>query len=116
MKRKQTKRLREPTRARKIIADLKAQAPNNSYGPPTYYEDFTFACADCGKVETWTAGHQKVYYEEWKRPIYGTAKHCRECRKRRQTEKVVQRERSSRGKALSDGARWEPRPTKGQKR
>ncbi len=59
-----------------------------------FYEDLTFSCMDCGKVETWTAGQQKVYYEERKKPFYGTAKHCRACRKRRQAEKVAQRERS----------------------
>lgn len=81
-----------------IKADLKKQAPNNSYSPPTYYEDFEFACADCGKTETWTAEQQKQYYEEWKKPIYGTAKHCRECRLKHRKAKNVQRERPENGK------------------
>lgn len=92
------------------MADLKAQAPNNLYSPPTFYEDFTFTCADCGKVETWTAWQQKVYFEEWKRPIYGTAKHCRACRKQRRAEKVAQRERSQRMKGLTQMGADEKRP------
>lgn len=86
----------------RIKADLRAQAPNNSYGPPMFYEDFTFACADCGKVETWTAVQQKQYYEEWKKPIYGVAKHCRACRRRRREEKSAQRAR---------GVQRDPKPT-----
>lgn len=39
----------------RIIADRSKQAPNNSYDPPTFYEDTEFACLDCGKQETWTA-------------------------------------------------------------
>lgn len=83
-----------PTQASRIKADVKAQAPNNSYGPPEYYEDFEFACADCGKVEVWTAEQQRVYFEVWKKPIYGRAKHCHACRKRRLAANAAQRERS----------------------
>ena len=46
-----------------VPADLSQQAPNNSNSPPTYYEDFEFACVDCGKVERWTAEQQKQVKE-----------------------------------------------------
>ena len=82
----------------RVPADLSRQAPNNSYSPPAFYEDFEFACAECGKVETWTAEQQKQYYEVWKKPIYGAAKHCRECRRKRREEKASQRERSEKQK------------------
>ena len=40
------------------------------------------------------AEQQKQYYEEWKKPIYGTAKHCRECRRKRRDAKEMQRKKS----------------------
>jgi len=94
MKRKPRKQLSSKC----VAANLRKQAPNNSYSPPTYYEDFTFSCADCGKTETWTAEQQKQYYEEWRKPIYGTAKYCRECRRRRRDEKEAQRKKSEEGR------------------
>jgi hypothetical protein len=93
MKRKPRKQLR----SKRIAANLHEQAPNNSYSPPTCYEDFTFSCADCGKTGTWTAEQQKQYYEEWKKPIYGTAKYCRECRRSRRVEKEAQRKKTEKG-------------------
>ncbi|MEN1677943.1 MAG: zinc-ribbon domain containing protein [Planctomycetota bacterium] len=70
-----------------IEADLSAQAPNNSYDPPTFYVDQPFTCCDCGKEEVWLAADQKWYYEVVKGPIYGRASRCRPCRKRRRLEK-----------------------------
>jgi hypothetical protein len=63
-----------------ILADLSQQAPNNSYGPPLYYRDYEFNCADCGKPQVWTAAQQKWWYEVAKGPIYSGAKRCRACR------------------------------------
>jgi hypothetical protein len=94
MKSKLPKKQPEPRRVRRIMANREAQAPNNSHSPPLYYEDREFTCADCGKVEVWTAEQQKVYFEEWKKPIYGTAKQCRACRKRLREEKDAQRNKS----------------------
>jgi len=71
-----------------VKADPSKQAANNSYDPPTEYNDFEFACADCGKVEVWWAEQQRIYYEEWKKPIYHQPKRCRSCRKQRQ-EKII---------------------------
>jgi Probable zinc-ribbon domain len=69
--------------ARRIKADLSKQAPNNSYAPPLYYEDKEFTCADCGRVEIWTAEQQQWWYETAKGPIYSTAVRCRACRQAR---------------------------------
>ncbi|MGP0068407.1 MAG: zinc-ribbon domain containing protein [Isosphaeraceae bacterium] len=63
-----------------IPADLSQQAPNNSYGPPTFYRDYEFSCVDCGSREIWTAEQQKWWYEVAKGSIYSGAKRCRACR------------------------------------
>ncbi|QDU79409.1 hypothetical protein Pla110_11190 [Polystyrenella longa] len=87
-------RLTEPLRrfgytipAGSIPADLKEQAPNNSYGAPLYYEDIEFTCQDCGSEEIWTAEQQKWYYEIAKGPIQATAIRCRDCRRKEQERK-----------------------------
>jgi len=95
MKRKARKQLR----SKRIAANLSKQAPNNSYDPPTHYEDLAFKCADCGKTEVWAAEQQKQYYEEWKKPIYGTAKHCRVCRKKLREEKQIQHRKTEAGQS-----------------
>ncbi|HEY1066192.1 MAG TPA: zinc-ribbon domain containing protein [Pirellulales bacterium] len=63
-----------------IPANLNAQAPNNSYGPPLYYRDRPFQCVDCGVTQVWTAKQQQWWYEVAKGPIYSLAKRCRACR------------------------------------
>src|SRR5262245_57334809 len=63
-----------------IPADLSQQAPNNSYGPPLYYRDYEFTCADCGSRQVWTAEQKKWWYEVAKGSIYSGAKRCRACR------------------------------------
>lgn len=75
-----------------IPADLSQQAPNNSYGPPLFYEDLEFNCRDCGSNETWTAEQQQWYYEVAKQPIYGTAVRCRPCREKVRAAKEWQRQ------------------------
>ncbi len=77
-----------------IPADLSKQAPNNSYGPPLYYEAMEFACRDCGLKEVWTAEQQQWYYEEAKGPIYATATRCRDCREKFRADKEIQRQQS----------------------
>jgi hypothetical protein len=67
----------------RIPADLSQQAPNNSYGPPQFYEDIEFTCVDCDRKEVWTAADQKWWFEVAKGSIYAGAKRCRECRVRR---------------------------------
>ena len=67
----------------RIPADQSKQAPNNSYGPPTFYRDIEFHCADCGRYQVWTAEQQQWWYEVAKGDINSRAIHCRECRRRR---------------------------------
>lgn len=74
-------------RSGRIPADLSKQSPNNSYGPPLYYEDRPFTCIDCGKEEVWTAEQQKWWYEVAQGPIYSQANRCRECRRQRRARR-----------------------------
>jgi hypothetical protein len=94
---------------KRIPADLSQQAPNNSYGPPLFYEDVTFTCRDCGSVEVWTAEAQKHYYEVLKGPIYGSAVRCRPCRQKRRARIEEQR----RGLERSRGGEPLPEPGEG---
>lgn len=87
---------------RRILADRSQQAPNNSYGPPAYYEDLKFRCVDCGKREVWTAEQQQWWYEVAKGPIYATATRCRNCRQKRRLAKEEQRCRSEAGHKLKE--------------
>ena len=65
-----------------IAADIRQQAPNNSYSlPPQFYVDRPFTCRDCGAEEVWTAEQQKWWYEVAKGPIFSIAVRCRPCRK-----------------------------------
>tara|TARA_R110002072_G_scaffold302603_1_gene486646 strand:- start:104891 stop:105226 length:336 start_codon:yes stop_codon:yes gene_type:complete len=75
-----------------IPADLSKQAPNNSYGPPLFYEDLEFTCRDCGSEEVWTAEEQQWYYEVAKGSIYGRAVQCWFCRKKIREAKDLQRQ------------------------
>jgi len=74
----------------RIKANLKKQRPNNSYSPKTNYETLKFKCRDCGEESYWTAEQQRIYYEEWRGPIYATAVRCRPCRMRVRREKMEQ--------------------------
>ena len=87
---------------RRIMADLSKQVPNNSYSPPTYYEDRKFCCRDCGKQEVWTAEQQKWWYEAAKGTIYSNAVRCRACRQQRRAAKEEQRRKSEAGRKLKD--------------
>lgn len=60
-----------------------------SYFRPTYFEDLSFACQECGKPQVWKAEDQAWYYEVSGAPYYSTAIRCRSCRaaeKRRKLE------------------------------
>lgn len=76
---------------KRIKADLRKQAPNNSYSPPLYYEDVRFKCRDCGQECVWTAEQQRLWYEEWAGPVQSTAVRCRACRQRLRREKTDQK-------------------------
>lgn len=72
----------EAEKPNRIPADLAQQAPNNSYDPLLYYEDYRFHCVDCGTEQVWTAEQQKWWYEVAKGPIYSRAIRCRSCREK----------------------------------
>lgn len=67
---------------KRIPANPAAQAKNNSYNPPEYYEDIRFKCRDCGTEEVWTAEQQQWWYEVAKGPIFSTAIRCHACREK----------------------------------
>lgn len=46
-----------------------------------WYRDYPFHCADCGKLEVWTATQQKWWYEVAKGGKLTTPRRCRTCRK-----------------------------------
>ena len=71
-----------------VPVNVKALAPNNSYGGTEfirrgYYLDSPFQCVGCGKAEIWTAAQQKWWYEVAKGDIWSTAARCRACRRRK---------------------------------
>lgn len=67
---------------KRIRANPAAQAENNSWNPPQYYEDVRFRCVDCETDEVWTAEQQQWWYEVAKGPIFSTAIRCRACREK----------------------------------
>jgi hypothetical protein len=92
---------------RRIPADLSQQAPNNSYGPPLFYEDYEFTCVDCGRHEVWTAEQQKWWYEVAKGSIYSRAMRCRACRTAQRTAHRGTPRRSH-GERRGDGPHGQP--------
>ncbi|HEX7858757.1 MAG TPA: zinc-ribbon domain containing protein [Verrucomicrobiae bacterium] len=87
---------------KRIKADLRKQAPNNSYLPPLYYEDVSFKCRDCGEECVWTAEQQRLWYEEWGGPVQSKAIRCRACRQRLTREKTEQKKHMQ-DRALTKG-------------
>ncbi len=90
---RRTKRLTETTEIEGIMvpsgaipANLDEQAPNNSYGPPYYYEDTPFTCIDCGREQIWTAEQQQWWYEVAKGNVNSRAVRCRPCRGERRAK------------------------------
>ena len=81
-KRKKPRYQLEEELKNRILANPEAQAPNNSWNPPTYYDDQHFQCIDCGADAVWTAKQQQWWYEVAKGPIYSQAVRCRECREK----------------------------------
>ena len=70
-----------------LPVDTAKLSKNNSYSIPVFAERGTyvpieFACKACGKVETWTAGQQKWWYEIAKGDVFTTAIMCRPCRRK----------------------------------
>lgn len=86
--------LKPPGPVRAIAADMSKQVPNNSWGPPVMaYFDIAYRCRDCCKEEVCTAEQQKWYYEEAKGSLYAKAVRCRDCQKRINEQKRLQRQR-----------------------
>lgn len=52
-----------------------------------------YRCRDCCTEEVWTAEQQKWYYEEAKGSLYAKAVRCRDCQKRINEQKRLQRQR-----------------------
>ena len=80
-----------------IPADMKLQAPANTYSPKTYYVDLPFRCFDCAKDEVWSAEDQMHWYETLKGTIHSGPKRCRACRKSERDRKAEHRARSLAG-------------------
>ena len=77
-----------------IPADLSSQQPNNSYSPPTAYENKRVPCSGCGRPILWTAEQQQTWYEEMKAFIYAKPNlRCETCRKRGKHDGHRQRQR-----------------------
>ena len=62
-----------------------------SYFRPTYFDDVTFVCQDCGIDQVWKAEDQIWYYETSGAPYYSTAIRCRSCRADERTRKLEAR-------------------------
>ena len=92
-----------------ILADLSAQAPNNSYAPPMYYEDQPFTCVDCGTEGVWTAEQQWQYFEVWKKDINHRVIRCGKCQGKRKHKK--QEDTARMYKARQE--RWEAQQSPG---
>jgi hypothetical protein len=76
-----------------VAADRSQQVPINSYsGPPAFYTDIEFTCRYCGRQEVWAAAQQKWYYEVAKGSLFGRPVRCRECRRKLQEQKQLQRQ------------------------
>ena len=59
---------------------------------PLFYIDKEFCCKQCGVYEIWTAKRQKWWYEVAKGAFETTAVLCRECRDKKKTDKIAQKE------------------------
>jgi endogenous inhibitor of DNA gyrase (YacG/DUF329 family) len=74
-----------------IKANLSNQAPNNSYGPPMWYDDRKVKCKDCGQEFTWSAKAQQRWFEVLKMPIYAIAVRCVPCGRKVRLAKDAQK-------------------------
>jgi hypothetical protein len=68
------------------------QAQNCSICPRYWYVDATFACERCGEEFTFSAGEQRVWYEEYKFWVDSIPKHCLACRRDARHVKVLRQE------------------------
>jgi len=87
-----------------IQAHLDRQAPNNSYGPPLWYEDKRKTCVGCGKEFLFSAKEQQHWYEVLKLPIYADANRCAACRRKIRQAKAAQQ------RHMEEMARHPPHP------
>jgi hypothetical protein len=71
-------------------ADIDKQ--NYTVCPRHWYVDAAFRCRDCGELFTWSAGEQRVWFEEYGFYVDSQPVRCPKCRKDRRTLKALQQE------------------------
>jgi hypothetical protein len=76
-----------------------------------WYRDYPFQCADCGKLEIWTATQQKWWYEVAKGGILTIARRCRTCRKAHREKEDVDRKQTLDGFSRKKKPNQAPEPT-----
>jgi hypothetical protein len=87
--------LQEKTLVRVNYAALEKKTPLYPdavvYLKTGWYRDYPFHCADCGKLEVWTATQQKWWYEVAKGGKLTIPRRCRICRKIHREKKETHR-------------------------
>jgi hypothetical protein len=90
----------------KAVVDEKRLSPNRGDGDEQpeflkrgYYQDKSFTCRDCGKVEVWTAAAQKWWYEIAQGDRLTQATRCQTCRRRERERRNEARRASAAGLA-----------------
>ena len=73
-----------------------------SWSLPSYYEDHTYWCVDCGEKNIFTAKEQKDYYETRKRYIFKARIRCESCYEAWLKQRRIRRELEESHKALKD--------------
>lgn len=76
-----------------VRADVYRQSVDLLYSPPRYFYVNEFkTCVQCGRDFVFGAHEQKYWYETLKFDITASAVRCRDCRRRRRTEKGLRLE------------------------
>ena len=85
-----------------VDRDQLSPESQGSWDLPSYYEDQTYWCVDCGEEQMFTAKEQKDYYETKKRYIYKGWTRCETCYEARLKQRRIRRELHESYKALKD--------------
>lgn len=64
-----------------IVANWAEHAPHNSHSPLFWYQDVVCICRDCGARFVFSKEEQRIWYEEYKLPVYARAVRCLACRR-----------------------------------
>jgi hypothetical protein len=75
-----------------VPADWSKHQPHNSYSPIFWYEDKLQRCVGCSVSFVFTKEEQRVWYEDYRVPIYASANRCRSCRAQRRLEQEQQKQ------------------------